>query len=155
NMGWKTIVAYQTETRVRVEVTAAKADPFGPWKDARRKVFSERLPYFILGVLAFLGAVAWAAEGQPAWVALTLGVGIIPFAAELTCYYSSFLLASPFLWPRRPLIGVGLLAVAAASCFLPFYVWWDDARFFDISVQVIVLVIGATLLAKVSGTRYT
>ena len=44
NMGWKTIVAYQTETRVRVEVSAGTTDPFGPWKDARRKVFVQRLP---------------------------------------------------------------------------------------------------------------
>jgi len=156
NMGWKTLVAYQTETRARVALGGDGADPFGAWKAARRHVFAERLPFFLAGLAAFLGLLAWAAAGQPDWVALTLGVGLIPFATELTCYYYSFLLAYAFLWPRRPLIGVGLLAVAAASCFVPRIAWWDDARYFDISLQVIVFVALATILVRAaSGTRDT
>ncbi len=145
NMGLRTVVAYSARTRARVTVDPSLPEPFGRWKDARRHTFGERKLLYFAALAAMLALVAWAARPLPEWVALVLGVGLIPFLAELTCYYYSFLLAFAFLWPRRPLIGVGLCAVSALSCATPWIAWWDDARYFNISCYVLAFVVLATI----------
>jgi hypothetical protein len=148
NMGWKTVVSYESRTRVVAALDGSAPDRYGRWKDARRRVYIERRPLFLAVLAGFLALLAWAAAPEPDWAALVLGVGLIPFAAELTCYYYTFMLAYAFLWPRRPLVGVGLCLVAAVSCFMPKIAWWEDARFFNISVDVLVFVVAATVLYR-------
>ena len=146
NMGWKTVVGYQKLTRASVQVRPAQADAWGGWKDARRRTFDTRRPIFVAGVVVFVLLLGWASAGQADWVALVLGVGLIAFAAELTCYYYSILLLYALLWPRQPLVGVGLLAVAAAGAYMPRFVFWDDARYYDISLWCLVFIVAATVL---------
>jgi hypothetical protein len=145
NMGWKTVVAYDAPTRARVAVGGG-IDPWGPWKDARRRFFAERRWIFLVGVAAFLGLLGWAVVPLSDWEALALGIGLIPIATELTCYYYAFLLGFAFLWPRRPLVGVGLLVTAAASCVAYRMGTWEDARFYNCSLQVLIFVVAATWL---------
>jgi hypothetical protein len=148
NMGLKTVVAYDARTRVRVTVDPAQPDPFGTWKDARRRTFADRKIIYLAVLAGMLALVAWAARPAPEWVALTLGVGLIPFLAELTCYYYSFLLAFAFLWPRRRVIGAALCAVSAMTCAMPWIAWWDDARYVNISGYVLAFVAVATALTR-------
>jgi hypothetical protein len=145
NMGLKTVVSYQPSTRVVAALDRAGTDPYGRWKEARRRIFAERRPIFLALLAGFLVLLAWAAAPEPDWAALTLGVGLIPFAAELTCYYFSFLLAYAFLWPRRPIIGVGLCVLAGATSLMPRIAWWEDAQYFNISLWVLGFIIAATI----------
>lgn len=144
NMGWKTVVAYDRATRERVAVARAHVDPFDSWKGARRQTFERRRWMFAVGLGAFVALLIWASTGAPDWAALALGIGLIPFAAELTCYYYAFLIAFALLWSDRGVIGVGLCITAIASNVITRLAPWDDARYYDISMYVLIFVVVAT-----------
>jgi len=148
NMGWKTIVSYDRESRVLAAYDPASLDAFGQWKAARREVFDGRRWLYYAVLVAFVALLVWVAMPAPDWAVLALGAGLIPFAAELTCYYYSFLLVFAMLWPRRPLIGVGLCVTAAASCVIPRLAPWDDARYYDISCYVLIFVVAALIFDR-------
>jgi hypothetical protein len=127
NMGLKTIVAYEYGNRAFVTRNNSLADPFGAWKDARNRAFERRKILFGLLVVGFLVLLGWAAEKQEDWVALCLGVGLIPVATELTCYYYSICLAFGFLCLVREELGIGTTLLAALSCVLvPIWGWYDE-----------------------------
>ena len=127
NMGLKTIVAYEYGKRAFVTRDNSLADPFGRWKDARNHAFERRKIIFAALVVAFMVLLAWAAEKRDDWVALCLGVGLIPVATELTCYYYSICLAFGFLVLVEEEFGYLTTGLAAISCLLvPIWGWYDE-----------------------------
>src|SRR5262249_52463825 len=129
NMGLKTVLAYEEATRAIHTRDYSLEDPFDVWKTARRRVFDERSWLFALLVLGYAALLARAASKQEDWAALALGVGMIPVATELTCYYYSFLLLFGVLWRRREPVGVGLLALAALTCAVTGIWYWIDDQY--------------------------
>src|SRR5262249_13797781 len=134
NMGLKTIVAYTHDMRAQRTRNYGLSDPFEVWKDARNSAFERRKILFGLMVVGFLVLLAWASEKTDDWVALCLGVGLIPIATELTCYYYSFGLAFGLLWLKREELGIGALLLSALSCLIPAVWTWDDERYTWISL---------------------
>jgi len=153
NMGWKTVVAYDPDTRVRVALDPSRLDNFGRWKDARRAVFEQRRWVFYLGLVAFLALLAWGTVRAPDWAVLVLGVGLIPVAAELTCYYYTFILILAALWPERPLIGIAMCITSAATGLITRLAPWDDSRYYDMSCYVLLLVIASVVVYRVHNLR--
>jgi hypothetical protein len=147
NMGLKTVISWDSATRVARARDFTGSDAFAKWKADRRAVFASRKLLYYALLAAFLLLLAVCAAPQPDWVALVLGIGLIAFAAELTNYYYSIFLGFALLWRRTPLIGIALLGIAAASCCVPFFAPWDDARYFDLSLDFLGLVIAATALS--------
>src|SRR5262249_23117800 len=143
NMGLKTIVAYEHDRRASRTRDDHLSDPFEVWKDARNHAFERRKIAFALMVVAFLVLLAWAAEKTEDWVALCLGVGLIPIATELTSYYYSIGLAFGLLWVKREELGIGACALAALSCLAPAVWGWYDELFTWISLFYVVFVIAA------------
>jgi len=152
NMGWKTVVAYQNETRVTQLHDGRARDPFGAWKAMRLRVFEQRKVIFYAGIALFLALLTWAVRGKPDWVALALGAGLVPVATELTCYYYSFFLIFGFLWQRQKLIGVGLLSLSAMTCAIAGLRGMEDEQFFFISILVLLFAAGAALLVRLADS---
>ena len=154
HMGLKTVVAFDPATRASVSAPLnLELDPFAVWKDARRRTFAERRWGWIGLVAAFAVLLAVAARGRPVWVAAVLGVGLIPVATELTCYYYSVLLAYGLLWREEDLIGAGLAALAAVTCMIPAVTSWDDVRYTAMSAAVLIFVVAATAFHAVRTPR--
>lgn len=147
HMGLRTVIAHDDDTRAAVMKDEHAVDPFGAWKQARRDTFAHRRWMFYGLVLGFLVLLGFAVRDVPDWTALVLGMGLIPIATELTCYYYGFLLLYALL--ERPLASIGVAAVAAGSGIVAWWTGWDDARYFDISLHVIALVIAVTALYAV------
>jgi hypothetical protein len=145
HMGLKTVVAYDHDTRARLSAPLGlEEDPFLVWKEARRRVFEERVYLFAGLVLGFLILLARAVKNEEDWVAAVLAVGLVPVATELTCYYYSVLLAFGFLWTRRESIGVGLCALAALTCLIATLFDWNDEQYTAMSVATLAFVAFAT-----------
>jgi hypothetical protein len=145
-VGLKTLVAYEHDTRLtRTVPLGLEADPFAPWQDARRRVFAERRWLFAALVAVYLGLLGWAVRRQADWVAAVLGVGLIPVAAQVSCYYWSILLAYGFLADRRPEIGAALCGLSAAGGIIALAVGADDVRYAAISAVTLLFVVAATV----------
>ena len=66
---------------------------------------------------------------QPEWAALGLGVGAIPIATQLTCYYQAALFGLALLVARSEMVGVALCLLAAATQWLWFSLPYSDVKF--------------------------
>lgn len=145
HMGLKSVVAYDHDTRARLSAPLRlEEDPFLVWKEARRRVFEERVYLFAGLVLGFLILLARAVKNEEDWVAAVLAVGLVPVATELTCYYYSVFLAFGFLWARRESIGVGLCALAALTFLIATLFDWNDEQYTAMSVATLAFVAFAT-----------
>ncbi len=71
------------------------------------------------------------------WVALALGVGMIPVCSELTCYYYSVFLILGFLWAEERAVGIALLLLSALTCLLSQVRPMEDESFYWISIAVL------------------
>jgi hypothetical protein len=96
-------------------------------------------------VAGFVLLLAAAVRGQPEWVAVVLGVGLIPIAAELTCYYSAILAAFALLWNRHPAVGAALVGLSALGWLLAERFLFYDEIFTWISLATVGFVLFATL----------
>jgi hypothetical protein len=144
-VGLKTVVAYNHDWRAsRVVPLGLEEDRWQVWQDARRRQFSERRYLFAAFVLGFLALLARAVRNQDDWVAAVLGVGLIPVATEVACYYYSVLLVYGLLGARREGLGAALCALAAATGLIGKFVWSSDVRFALISAATVAFVCVAT-----------
>lgn len=110
-VGLKTLVSY---TRAGYkELGAFWVDgPGDAWQAVRHQAFEQRKVVYWIVTAAFIVVLALAVRQQPYWVALILGVGLIPILADLSCYYYGILLVYGLLWERYPWAGVGLVALS-------------------------------------------
>lgn len=118
--------------------------PGDAWQTARRQSFEARRWLYYPLVLIFVGLLAFAVRGQPLWAAMVLGIGLIPVAADITCYYYGILLAYAFLTPERPWIGVALLTLSALTCLAPAIWPAEEVHYAAMSVMVVVFVVMVT-----------
>lgn len=144
NMGFKTVVAYDFDTRAIHMRNDDLDDPFAEWKEARNETFESRSWLFYGLLVGFLVLVARAVERRELWIAAALGTGVIVMSAELTCYYYSFLLAFGLLWEKRQVSGIAINAFAALSCLYPSIWGWNDDHFAAMSLTAVIAVAGVT-----------
>jgi hypothetical protein len=126
NMGMKTVLGYDFATRAKLMRNDALLDPFAEWKNARVYFYAKRQPIMLALLFLFCIMLARAGDREPDWSAAALGAGLIPIAAELTCYYYGFLLTYGLMWQRRVIPGMAAAALASATCWLSNIAWNDD-----------------------------
>jgi hypothetical protein len=144
HMGLRTALSHDRGAIAEARSRYRGADAYDPWKQARRETLASRRPLFAALVLAFAALLARAVARQPDWVAAALGVGLIPIAGELTCYYYAALLAYGLLWSEREGIGVALCALSAAG-WLAASTWHDLGDLHAVSsLAVVAFVVYAT-----------
>jgi len=145
NIGLKTLVAYEPASQLSVLQPYWVDSPLDSWMAARRRVFNERRWLFWTIALAFVAVLARAVREQDDWVALALGVGLIPIATELTSYYYSVLLIFGFLWLRDRWVGVALCLTSVATAVIVAGFKMEDNIYAAISAAIVVFVIFATI----------
>ena len=78
-------------------------------------------------------------------VRTVVGAASVAIFLELTAYYHAILIALACLWPRRPAVGAGLLALAALS-WVPYQAGLlTDEILRWTNLATVALVVGATL----------
>jgi hypothetical protein len=152
-MGWRTVVAYSRSTRAQIDKSVRDSDPFLKWKHDQLENFRKRRLVWLAGLIGFLALLVLAVTRHDDWVALTLGVGLILFSAQLTCYYFIVWLAYATLWPLLRWSGWALALTSAATCWIPNHaIGWDDERYVAISIVYIVFALAVTTgLARFSS----
>ena len=144
NMGWHTVVAWRPSTREQVEYDNQAFDPYARWGQAQRDNFHAMRLVFLAGLLCYILLLGAAVDRYEDWMALVLGIGLVLFAVQLTCYYLVIFLGFAFLWPRLPRSGSALALLSFASCEMGLALpAWDDC-YFAISVAYIAFVLALT-----------
>ncbi len=144
NMGLKTALGYDFPTAAKRMRNDTLSDPFQEWKDAREYYYGKSKIVLVGLLVLFCILLARAADREPDWAAACLGAGLIPLAAELTCYYYGFLLTYGLLWSRRKLPGVLITAVAALTCLLSEVIAWNDDHFAAMSTAIFATIVVVT-----------
>jgi hypothetical protein len=145
NMGLKTVMGYDFQTRAINMRNDKLEDPFKDWKDAKIYLYKTRNPFFLVLIVLFCIMLGRAGDREEDdWVAACLGTGLIVIAAELTCYYYGFLLTYGLLWGRRKMPGILAALLAAATCFLYDYFPWNDDQFAAMSLACVIVVVAVT-----------
>jgi hypothetical protein len=122
-VGLMSILSYEHANRRAVLVDPELEDPDRIWLDAKRRVFARRRPVFWILLSGFVLLLARAVRREEDWSALVLGIGLIPIATFVACYYYSILLGYGLLWERRrEAIGAVLCALSVAT-HLGLYFW--------------------------------
>lgn len=119
HMGLPTILSHTWEGRMRFTRNDNLDDAFEGWKNGRNERKDERAP---LQYAIFAGVFLWIAwalrRTQLVWVAPALSLPLVMCLTDLTCYYYSMYVIAAVLAASRRQIGVGLLAMGAASVVL-------------------------------------
>ncbi|MDD9967770.1 MAG: hypothetical protein OXR73_16160, partial [Myxococcales bacterium] len=152
NMGLKTVLGYDYDTRASQMRNPKLHDPFQGWKDARKHYYEARQPILLLLIALFVVMLARACTREDDWAAACLGVGLMPIAMELTCYYYGFLLLYGLMWERRKLPGILAVALAAVTYPLSLLEWNDD-RFAAMSLATVIVVVAVTAHAAFGRRR--
>jgi hypothetical protein len=145
NVGLRTVLSYDHEASSRFTRDTRLADPYAPWKQAREETFARHRLLFGALAAGFVLLLAAAVRGQPEWVAVVLGAGLVPVAAELTCYYSAILVVFALLWRRHPPAAAALVGLSAAGWLITERFLFYDEIFTWISLATVVFVLFATL----------
>jgi hypothetical protein len=121
-----------------------ETDQWVKWKQARLQSWRQAKPVYVLLVAAFLVLLGLAVRGAEPWAAMALSTTFIPFGAELTCYYYSFIIMVVLLSLRSERLGERLLLLTA---FTQFVAWapfkgmptWLDEQYTLMSVATIAI----------------
>jgi hypothetical protein len=145
HLGLETVLGYEHSSRGAITNNASLLEPWSEWKTARRRTFERRRWLYVVLVMALVVLFARAVEDQDDWVALVLGIGLVPIASYLACYYYSILLGYGLLWEKMGnRIGAGLGALSVVTYFMAqSWSWWDQL-YTGISVAVLVFVLAVT-----------
>jgi len=85
------------------------------------------------------------------WAAAVLGLGLVPIALELTCYYWAVLVAYALLWERHPWVGAALCGLSALGWGIAGRWLFYDEIFPWISLATAVFVVFATAASLARG----
>ncbi|HET7055577.1 MAG TPA: hypothetical protein VFI12_03890 [Thermomicrobiales bacterium] len=119
-------------------------NPDDAWQAVRHQTFQGRRWLFWGLTAAFLVLLGLAARGQPYWVALVLGVGLIPIVSDIACYYYGILLVYGLLWDRYPWTGVGLASLSVFTLIAGELSSTEEVRYLIISAGIVFYVFAVT-----------
>ena len=163
HMGLRTALAYRPSTVAAFTRgrDGVDLDPWAGWKQARLNNFEALKPLFYALIVGFIVLlfVAIRHQGGELWLAAALGVGLIPFVSELTCYYYTFLIAFASLHARHREVGLWLLALClftqvTAWAPLKWMSRWPDEQYTAMSIATLVAVVVGTWCFTGAGERH-
>ena len=150
-VGLMSVLSYDHDLR---KASAFDAEDDGwedRWRTGKRELFAKRQPLLSLLFLAFLPLLAWAVRDEQDWVALALGIGLIPIGLFVASYYLAFLLGFGLLHRRYgDVVGLLLCLLSVATHFGD-WLWRAriemDTRFAWNSLATVLTVIVLTIVA--------
>lgn len=122
HMGLRTFLSWRPSTVGARLVERGTIDPWAKWKTTRLEKWHEARPLFVVLMLAAAVMVYLALRhtGPTSWLGASLGIGFIPFGAELTNYYYCFLIGIAVLHAFKREVGLLITALAAVTLFINF-----------------------------------
>jgi len=128
NMGLPTVLSYRPSEVGRHLRSDRLIDPWSEWKAARLAAFYRSRMLFAALLLGLAALIARAVRGRELWVSLAVGAASIPFSAELTCYYYSFLAVVALLASERPAVAPLLLTITLVTQVVAAWGGWADEQ---------------------------
>jgi len=155
NVGLKTMLSYEWASRAAVLGPLWLDVPWDTWTAARRRVFDSHKVVYWAAIIASIPLLAFAVRNAKDWVALVMGVGLIPVALQLTCYYYAIFSLLGLLRARSKWIGPTLCGLAAASIVAASLSRSDEDVYTIESALVVLYVIGliVVMIATDAGTK--
>jgi hypothetical protein len=154
-VGLKTVLSYDPASRMEVARDPALEDPDQVWSAARDAALERRGWIRWTVTLAFLVLLGLAVHREADWVALALGIGLIPIASAPASYYFAVFLGIGLLWDRLGNRIGALLAGLALLSQLVYLVWpaniESDERFVWVSLCVVLFAWWLVLLVWRTG----
>ena len=147
NMGLKPVLSYDFATREEAVKSYWLDTPWDTWRAAREAAFERRQPIFWAAVLLIVVLLGLAVQRSDDWVALVLGVTLIPVGLQLTCYYYGILLVFGFLSGSNRWIGLSLLLLSAVSGLAPALLDFSDDVYAFLSLLALMFVVGVAVHA--------
>jgi len=151
-VGLMVVLSYEPQNRFELLADPELENPEQRWLEAKRSVFERRRPLFWVLAFGFCALLWRAVKDERDWASLALGIGLIPIASFLACYYYSILLGYGLLYERRR-EGVGVLLCALSA--LTHLAYWAfpsglqyDQRYALNSLAVVAVVILITAVRK-------
>ena len=122
HMGLRTLLSWRPSTVGARLVERGTLDPWAKWKTTRLEKWHEARPLFVLvmGAALVLVYLALRHTGASVWLGAALGIGFIPFGAELTNYYYCFLIGIGVLHVVKREVVLLICALAAVTLFINF-----------------------------------
>ena len=151
NMGLKPLLSYDFATREEVVKPYWLDNPWDTWRGAREAAFERRQSIFWMVLAVVLVLLATAVQRSDDWVALVLGVTLIPVGLQLTCYYYGILLVFGFLSESNRWMGVSLLLLSAVSGLAPGLLDFTDDMYAFLSILALVYAVGLVVHAGLPG----
>ena len=146
-VGLPTLLSYEDATNMRRTTAPELGDPYQVWKKARRDTLAERFPLYLAVLATFTGLLIWRVRREEDCVAMVLGIGMIPIATEMTCYYYAILLGFGLLYRQgRNAVAAALCALALFTQIVPLATGYYDEIFSATSVGIVVFVLWVTLV---------
>ncbi len=143
-IGLSVLLSYEHATRMERMRKPSLEEPDRDWKAARRDILAKRRILQGLLVAAFLILLVRTVAREEDWVALVLGLGLIPIVTAPASYYYAVFAGYGLLWVRsREPIGAMLCGLSLAT-YLCLVVWSSgveyDERFAWTSLATLVFV---------------
>jgi hypothetical protein len=155
NVGLKTILSYEWTSRAAVLGPLWLDAPWDTWTAARRRVFDSRKLVYWAAIVASVPLLAFVVRNAEDWVALVMGIALIPVALQLGCYYYAVFSLLGLLWARSKWIGPTLCGLAAASIVAASLSRSDENVYTIESALVVLYAIGliVVMIATDAGTK--
>lgn len=142
HMGMEAVLWWDYDTRARKMRAPSKADPFGPWKQARRDTIEDRAPLGILwGGALMLLVVGASIQQRERWEAASTSVVVVMTMLVLTSYdYVMVTLLAP-LAARHPAMMVLFALMASGTQVIHLTSTWMDEQHTMASAWVLLLTV--------------
>lgn len=144
NLGLQSVLSFSQSSRAANVERFWLDGPWDTWKAAQTTVFQSRKWMYWTLVIGFLTLLVFALRHTEDWIALVVGVAMLPIATDLSNYYYSVLLLFAFLWPVDPLIGLGLAGVSLLTDVTSVLITMPDDRSVVNSLALILLSVWVT-----------
>ena len=155
NLGLKTLLSYEWRSRAAVLGPLWLDTPWDTWIAARNRVFDSHKVVYWASIVAFVPLLALAVRDAENWVALIMGVALIPVAAQLTCYYYAFFCLFGLLSTKSRDTGAALCGLAALTIVASAISASDEDTYTIESALVVLYAVAVTIrmIAIGGGTK--
>lgn len=129
-VGLPTALSYRAASRAELLFDEQATDPFARVRAARRENLRELWFVELAGVgLGLFGLIRCLWNPAPAWWAATLGLLLVPFCIETSCYYAAWLAVVSVLGQTRRAPVVLVLGALGATLYFDLTIREPDVRY--------------------------
>ena len=155
NLGLKTVLSYEWSSRAAVLGPLWLDTPWDTWIAARRRVFESHKIFYWAATAVFVPLLVLAVRDAEDWVALVMGVTLIPVALQITCYYYAVFSLFGLLSAKSRTSGAMVCGLAALSILASGVSKSDEDIYTIESALVFLFAVAVTIhaIAMGAGTK--